>query len=288
MLHELVHDLHCHEGLFVYSFFLWYKYIIPMNDLPKQPTQLLSIPLAIIVAGAIIGASIYFASTAGSTKTTTQTPQTAGAQNTTPVGITPTVAPTALIDIDDDPMLGNPDAPVTFIEFSDYECPFCQRHFTNTYPLLKKDYIDTGKVKLVFRDLPLSFHNPAATNEAIAANCAREQGGDSIYFKFHEEIFSKTATNGAGLQGTTVTDVAKNLGLNTSVFESCIKDESGKQNTEIQNDIAEAAAAGASATPTFFVGLSTDDGRIDGKRIVGAQPYESVIKPAIEALLAQS
>ena len=75
--------------------------------------------------------------------------------------------------IDDDPILGDKNAPVTIIEFSDYECPFCKRHFDSTHPELVKKYIDTGKVKLVFRDFPLSFHEPMASKEAIAASCAR-------------------------------------------------------------------------------------------------------------------
>ena len=86
--------------------------------------------------------------------------------------------------IDDDPILGDKNAPITIIEFSDYECPFCKRHFTDTYPKLIKEYIDTGKAKLVFRDFPLSFHDPMATKEAVAANCAKEQGGDKKYFDY--------------------------------------------------------------------------------------------------------
>ena len=103
------------------------------------------------------------------------------------------------VSLDDDPVLGDKSAPVTMVEFSDYECPFCKRYFDSTYPELKRDYIDTGKVKVVFRDLPLSFHDPVATIEAVAANCAREQGGDESYFKMHNAIFSATKSNGEGV-----------------------------------------------------------------------------------------
>lgn len=102
--------------------------------------------------------------------------------------------------IDDDPVLGNKNAEVTIIEFSDYECPFCQRHFQQTYPSIKKDYIDSRKAKLVYRDfIAVPSHDPVATTESIAANCVKEQKGDEAYFKFHDEIFSKTAANGGGI-----------------------------------------------------------------------------------------
>jgi len=255
-----------------------------MDTPNSQRPQLLNTPMAIIIAGAIIGVSIYFANSGGANPFAKSNQQTGGQVTPAPNNaLTPTESPTGTVSIDDDPVLGNPDAPITMVEFSDYECPFCQRHYTTSYPLLKRDYIDTGKVKLVFRDLPLSFHNPAATEAAVAANCAREQGDDATYFRFHDTYFDNTATNGAGLQGMTLSDIADDLDLNVGQFESCL--DSGKYNSEIQADIADASAAGASATPTFFVGLSTADGVIEGTRIVGAQPYEQVIKPAIEALL---
>lgn len=102
--------------------------------------------------------------------------------------------------VDDDPVLGNPSAVLTMIEFSDYECPFCKRHFTEVHPKIKQNYIDTNKVKLVFRDfIAVPSHNPAATLEAVAANCAREQGGDAAYYKFHDQIYTKTTANGDGI-----------------------------------------------------------------------------------------
>jgi protein-disulfide isomerase len=106
---------------------------------------------------------------------------------------------TTEVSMGSDPIKGNPGAPITIVEFSDYECPFCQRHFNTTYPEIVKEYIDTGKVKLVFRNLPLSFHEPIATQAAVAANCAREQGGDEAYFKYHDEYYSRTQANGKGL-----------------------------------------------------------------------------------------
>ncbi|MEX0587505.1 MAG: thioredoxin domain-containing protein, partial [Patescibacteria group bacterium] len=95
------------------------------------------------------------------------------------------------VSVDDDPVIGDPNAPVTIVEFVDFECPFCKSFFEETFPKIKSDYIDTGKVRFVLRDLPLPFHNPAATKEALAANCARDQGGDGKYFLYHDEIFAR-------------------------------------------------------------------------------------------------
>ncbi len=103
--------------------------------------------------------------------------------------------------VDDDAVLGKKEAPITIIEFSDYECPFCKRHFTQTVPSLKKDYIDSGKAKLVYRDfIAVGGHNPSATTEAIAANCAREQGGDEAYYKYHDQLFQLSKSNGEGIE----------------------------------------------------------------------------------------
>src|SRR3989338_5169830 len=93
---------------------------------------------------------------------------------------------------DDDPVLGNKNAPVTIIEFSDYQCPFCRKFWTETLPSIKSQYIDTGKVKFVYRDFPLTSLHPMATPAAEAAECARDlYGGDSAYFKMHDKIFEE-------------------------------------------------------------------------------------------------
>lgn len=176
----------------------------------------------------------------------------------------------AQVSADNDPVLGDKNAPLTIIEFSDYECPFCKRSFTDVLPNLKKDYIDTGKVKLVYRDFPLSFHQNAQ-KEAEAAECARTQGGDGVYYKFHDQIFTKTTSNGTGLALDQLPVIAKNLGLNVSQFQQCL--DSGKYKDEVAKDMADGSAAGVSGTPTWFIGKSNSNGNITGTRVVGAQPY---------------
>lgn len=191
----------------------------------------------------------------------------------------------AIVDValDDDPVLGDKNAPVTLIEFSDYECPFCKRHFDETYPSIKSKYIDTGKVKMIFRDLPLSFHDPMATKEAVAANCARVQGGDGAYYKFHDEIFKRTTSNGNGLNDEAIQKIAADLQLNTSLFTACLSDAAQKK--EVTDDLAYASTVGADATPTFFVGKSTGQ-TIKGERLVGAYPLTS-FETLIEKYLSQ-
>ena len=250
-----------------------------------------SVPGSIIVGSVIISLSILLSSgvikikgvtpqglAAGNNQLaqapvqpTQQAPQAAPAEDTGPVKVA----------LDDDPILGDKDAPITLVEFSDYECPFCKRHFDQTYSELKKDYIDTGKVKLVFRDLPLSFHDPMATTEAIAANCAREQGGDTAYFKFHDEMFKRTTSNGNGLNKEKIYQIAVDNGLNETNFKACLDGE--KYKDEVAKDLADASNYGASGTPTFFIGKSTGT-EIEGTKLVGAQPY-SAFKTIIDQQL---
>ena len=187
------------------------------------------------------------------------------------------------VSIDDDAVLGDKNAPLTMIEFSDYECPFCKRHFTDVYPQIKKDYIDTGKVKFVFRDyIAVPSHNPLATSQAMAAECSREQGGDSVYFKYHDEIFKRTTSNGNGMAVLQLGVIAKDLGLNVSAFQSCL--DSNKYKDEVNKDIADGQKVGVNGTPSFFVGKSNSSGTIDGTIIVGAQPY-AAFQTAIDQLL---
>ena len=185
--------------------------------------------------------------------------------------------------VDDDPVLGDKNAPITIVEFSDYECPFCKRHFDETLPQLIKNYVDTGKVKIVYRDFPLSFHDPMATKEAVAANCAKVQGGDTAYFKYHDEIFTRTKSNGNGLSEADLTTIATDLGLNLNSFNTCLSDPA--QTDEVKKDIADGTAAGASGTPTFVIGKTTSSGEINGDLVVGAQPYaafQAIINPLLQ------
>lgn len=163
------------------------------------------------------------------------------------------------VAIDDDAVKGDSNAPVTMIEFSDYECPFCGRYFQQTYPQIVKEYVDTGKVKIVFRDFPLSFHENAQ-KAAEAAECAGEQGK---YWEMHDKLFK----NQNALEINSLRQYAKELGLNTKTFDDCL--DSGKMASEIQKDFEDGQDAGVSGTPAFF---------INGISITGAQPFEEFKK----------
>ena len=248
----------------------------------------LTVPGSIIIAALLISTSILI--NGGvirikvknfSSKNTLVSAQTAQAP-TQPTQQAPTQASGPVkVASADAPILGNKNAPVTLIEFSDYECPFCKTSFDQLLPDLRKNYIDTGKLKLVYRNLPLPFHQNAH-KEAEAALCARDQGGDSTYFKFHDQIFTNTTSNGTGLALDQLPVIAANLGLNVSQFQKCL--DSGKYKGYVDKDISYANQVGASGTPTWFVGKSTSDGTIDGQIIVGAQPFSS-FQPKIDNLI---
>lgn len=195
--------------------------------------------------------------------------------------------PPAVIDIsvtykevvDNDPVLGKAKAALTLVEFSDYQCPFCRRHFTLTFPQLKKDYIDTGKMKLVFRDFPLPFHNDAIP-AATAAQCAREQKGDDIYFKMHSLIFESQGDFQNGtvpIPKENLLNFAAQLNLNRTKFSTCLDSLAFKD--EIQQDINYGNQLGIDGTPGFILTNGTTS-----KRISGAQPYE-IFKKEIDAML---
>jgi protein-disulfide isomerase len=171
------------------------------------------------------------------------------------------------ISADDDAVLGDKNAPVTIIEFSDYQCPFCQRFWSETLPLIKSEYIDTGKVKLVYRDFPLTQIHPAAMAAAQATECVREQGGDKAFWEMHDKIFE----NQQILSEASLRQWAGELGFN---IDSCLT--SNKFRNEVQKDLAEGSAAGVGGTPAFFV---------NGRLISGAQPF-GAFKQAIDAELA--
>lgn len=253
-------------------------------DLEKN-NPLISTPIAILIGSIFISIAILVSGGAvkikGFNAGTTGTGPVAAA-SAAPIAAAPE-EPTGpvKVSLDDDPILGDPNAPVTIVEFSDYECPFCKRHYDQTHLQLVKDYVDTGKLKIVFRDLPLSFHDPMATTEAIAANCAREQGGDKAYWKLHDTMFENTTSNGTGLTKDQLNTFARQQGLNVDNFKSCVDTE--KYKDEVAKDLADAGNAGATGTPSFIIAKSTG-AEVEGKLVVGAQPY-AAFKSEIDALL---
>ena len=164
------------------------------------------------------------------------------------------------------PMLGRADAPVTLVEFSDYQCPFCQRFFTSVFPVLKKEYIDTGKVRYVFRDFPLDQLHPQARKAAEAAHCAGEEGK---YWEMHEVLFR----NQRALAATQLPEHARAAGVNGAKLDECLA--SGRYAVRVAQGVTDGSAIGVRGTPTFVVGKTTAGDCVHGIPIRGAQPVEA-------------
>ncbi|MGB7292085.1 MAG: thioredoxin domain-containing protein [Thermodesulfobacteriota bacterium] len=194
-----------------------------------------------------------------------------------PARPTPPSPENVKVSVDDDPIKGDPKAPVTIVEFSDFQCPFCKRFYDQVLPSLEKEYITTGKVRLVFRDYPLEFHKNALP-AAIAANCAGEQGK---YWEVHDFLFE----NPNKLDTASILSSTVELNLNHEKFEQCVNDKT--KETEINKDFQEGQLYGVRGTPSFFIGKTEDnENEMTGVYIRGAQPFQ-VFKTEIDKFLAQ-
>jgi protein-disulfide isomerase len=183
--------------------------------------------------------------------------------------------PSAPIDISKEPFKGAPNAKVAVIEFSDFQCPFCVRYDKDTYPQLIRDYVDTGKVKYVWRDYPLSFH-PHAQKAAEAAHCAGEQGR---FWEMHDRLFANQQT----IAAEDLPKHAEALQLSASLFQQCL--DSGRFADDIKKDIEAANNAGITGTPSFLIGVVQPNGMVKiTKKLVGAKQYTE-FKTAIDSLL---
>jgi len=225
------------------------------------PQRMSSWPIAaaIVVAGAIIAAALRFP-----IPRLTSTPGTAGTP--TPPQIPGETQPRVEVSVDDDPARGDPSAPVTMIEFSDFECPFCARFFEQTLPTIEERYVATGKVRFVYRDFPIPALHAHALKAAEAGGCANEQGK---FWELHNKIFENQAT-------MTVADLkryAGEVGLTQTTFDACL--DSGKYASEVEKDVKDGEAAGVRGTPGFF---------INGRPVSGAQPTDNFVQIIEEEL----
>ncbi|MEK6835933.1 MAG: DsbA family protein [Nanoarchaeota archaeon] len=175
---------------------------------------------------------------------------------------------------DDDPFLGDKNAPVVMIEFSDFQCPFCRRFWQDTLPQIKTNYIDTGKVKFVYRDFPLSSIHPGAQPAAEATECADDQGK---FWEMHDKIFEEQSKQGQGTVQFGITELKKwagEIGLDTNKFNECL--DSGKYTDEVNKDLRDATSSGGQGTPYFIIGNTP---------VSGAQPY-AAFQQVIESELS--
>ncbi len=169
--------------------------------------------------------------------------------------------------------IGDPDAPVTIVEYTDFQCPFCSRHVQQTFPFIKENYIDEGLVRYVFKDFPLTSIHPQAVGAALAARCAGDQ---DAYLEMHDLLFAAQGewanqSNAMAL----FAGYAGQLGLDTALFTTCM--ESNKYEASVMADLEEGVSLGVRGTPAFF---------INGNFVSGAQPY-SAFEEAINLMLNQ-
>lgn len=174
---------------------------------------------------------------------------------------------------DDWHAIGSDDAPVTLVEFTDLQCMFCRRFHADTFPQIKKNYIDTGKVRFVSRDLPLDFH-PYAEKAAESARCAGDQGR---FWEMRNLVLETTDT----LNDDSILNLASYLKLDLDKFRLCLG--TSRYKVAIQNDSVQATTLNITGTPTFVLGRSTT-GTLEGTRMVGLQSF-SAFQAKIEDLL---
>ncbi len=220
--------------------------------------------VSILAAALIIGGSLIYG--AGLKNPATAQPVTAQV-------VKGDVAPSAPVNVSigDNVVLGDSKAPVTIIEFGDYQCPFCGKMFRDTEPKIREEYIKTGKAKMVYRDFPLSQIHPHAQPAAEAAECAR---GEGKYWAYHDKLFEKQAQLSS--DPAFFVGLAGELGLDAKAFSACVTTH--KYKDEVAKDYQDGAAAGVQGTPATFV---------NGKLISGAVPYET-FKAAIDEALAKA
>lgn len=226
-----------------------------MNDSQKALKDF-SLPASILVAALLIAGAVIYST---------------GSKNVgQPADVAAVVGQKDLAD--DDVILGDPKAPVTIVEFGDYQCPFCGRFFSQVEPRIREEYIKTGKAKMVYRDF--AFLGPESQDAALASQCAAEQGK---FWAYHDKLFETEIADGVerngNLSSVFLKSLASQLGLDVKKFDSCL--DSKKYKDEIQKDYDDAVTAGVRGTPTTF---------INGKLASGAVPYETIQSLIEEAL----
>lgn len=235
----------------------------------------LTLPVSIVIGALIVAGSILYGTRdIGARLSDVQKgPAVAAVSAPLPVPSAPTAQqnapdPNRKVDVavGSYPVLGKKDAKVTIVEFSDLQCPFCERFDKDTFPQLKSAYIDTGKVRFAYRHFPLPIH-PQAPKAAEAVACANSQGKAW-------ELINAIFSDQGNIQVADLKKKASSLGLRSSAFDRCL--DSGEKKAEVDRDQADGSTAGVTGTPTFF---------INGRPLVGAQPF-SQFQAAIDRELA--
>jgi protein-disulfide isomerase len=224
----------------------------------------LSVPIAIVIAGVLIAGALYYSNI----KTPAKIVNNAIVENTT-TSMKPVTS--------DDHVLGNPNADIIIVEYSDTECPFCKT-FHSTLQRVMNEYGKDGKIAWVYRHFPIDSNHPKARKESEAMECANELGGNEKFWEYTNLLYQTTNSNNS-LDPAELPKIAKTVGLDVAAFNTCLS--SGKYATKVEAGVQDAIKAGAQGTPYSII-LSKDGTKtpITG----GAVPYEN-LKPIIDALL---
>ena len=234
---------------------------------PLNQRSSLAIPVAIVFGFALIAGAILFSGLGG--PTAPAAPQANVPKEAAKADVRP-------ID-DTDYVRGNPNAPISVIEYSDYDCPFC-KNFHDTMNTVMKEFGVGGKVAWTYRQFPLVQLHPNAPRISEAAYCVGELGGTDAFWKFSDLIFNERAVNEPTAM-TKLPEFAETAGVKRADFNSCL--DSGRHEAKVQASIAEGAAAGAQGTPYSIVMVGDQQAIING-----AQPYP-VVKQIIQNLINQ-
>lgn len=227
------------------------------------------IPISIVVAGVVIAGAVFFTNQGdGPAVNNDDGGREAGSDNSGEI----TMAPVT----EDDHILGNPNADVIIVEYSDTECPFC-KNFHETMNRIMDEYGTDGNVAWVYRHFPLTNIHPKAQKEAEATECAAELGGNDGFWAYINRVFEITPSSN-GLDLDLLPEIAEEVGLDRATFEECL--DSGRHAQTVEDDLQSALEAGARGTPYSVV--ITPSGEL--RALSGAKPYASV-KNIIDSLL---
>ena len=217
------------------------------------------VPLSIVLAGVIIAGAIFLTNNKGGNPDVEGT----DAGN----NVAQDEFPAAETTISDAPFLGDKSkAKVAIVEYTDYQCPYCQRHDQETKSELIKEYVDSGDAIYVFREFPLEFHGQLAIDSANAALCVNEIGGISKFEEYHSKAFMVTDTDA-------LSKAAQDMGIDMNKYNTCMAENRYKD--KIDQGLADGMKAGVQGTPGFVVGVLDKDGNVKGKLIAGAYPFDS-------------
>jgi len=228
--------------------------------------QKLAVPIAIVLAGGLIAAALYFASGSQSGTISADYDQDNVAVSEEIRGVQ-----------SDDHILGNPNAEIVIVEYSDTECPYCKQFHSTMHQVIDK-YGANGDVAWIYRHFPLTQLHPKAAKQAEALECAAELGGNDVFWTYTDRLYEITPSNN-GLEMTLLPEIAEEAGLDRVEFEACL--DSGKYAGKVQGDFDEVIAAGGRGTPHSII-------LIEGEQIPleGAQTFE-VLDGMIQAVLAE-